>query len=870
MKTKFFTLILAFIASIGTMSAAGGTCGDNLTWRMEEGVFSITGTGDMTNYLTITPWYSMRTDIEEVHIGEGVTSIGDHAFDDCSRLASIEIPNSVTSIGAKALCGCSRLTSIEIPNSVTSIGEAAFYWCTGLTSIEIPNNVTSIGRQAFSECSGLTSVTIGNSVTSIGGGAFANCTGLTEITIPNSVTNIEDGAFGGCTGLTSIEIPNNVTSIGEDAFNGCSNVTSVTIGKGVEDIGKWAFYRCTNLTKVNISDIAAWCAINFGDNSLTCAHNLYFNGTLLADLVIPNGVTSISNRAFSRCASLTSITIPNSVTSIGDYAFEHCPGLTGKLVIPNGVNSIGASAFEGCSGLTGNLVIPNSVNSIGDKAFVGCAGLVSTSVDEGNSVYDSRDNCNAIIETASNTLIFGCQTTIIPNSVTSIGSRAFEDCSGLTSITIPNSVTSIGDYAFYYCSGLKTATFESIIPPTEQNVFGSNRSLVLYVPCLYVDDYRKIFPARYIGRIEGKIFPDHVRLNVSKGEGRVEYNQVEGDCSMAITAIPDYGYKFEQWSDSVTENPRYVQFTQDTMFTALFTFAKSGPCGDEMALKWVYEDASKSLTISGNGSLNSNFLYGHEAPSQMKTLIICNEVTSIGDSAFFGMKTINHLTIGANVATIGNYAFSECRNFDDITCYANDVPEINATTFANIGNKQYIYLYVPEGRQRAYQRDEYWGEFDVQVKEAEPTQTDDVKVTPDATTADVVWPQVNGAYTYELVIKDKEGNVVCTLIFNAQGQLTSIAFNAPARSDAPQKAQTAGFAFTITGLESGATYNYTLAAKNEGGNVLQVENGSFTTKAPQGIEDIINPSKATKVIRAGQILIQRGDKTYTLTGQEIK
>ena len=141
-----------------------------------------------------------------------------------------------------------------------------------------------------------------------------------------------------------------------------------------------------------------------------------------------------------------------SVTSIGDCAFEYCSGLR-SITIPDSVTSIGDYAFDGCSGLT-SVEIPNSVTSIGDYAFYECKGLTSIKVENGNSVYDSRDNCNAIIKTRTNTLILGCKNSVITNSVTSIGNYAFDGCSGLTSVEIPNSVTSIGNYAFYECSGL--------------------------------------------------------------------------------------------------------------------------------------------------------------------------------------------------------------------------------------------------------------------------------------------------------------------------------------------------------------------------------------------------------------------------------
>ena len=340
-----------------------------------------------------------------------VTSIGDRAFEYCSGLTSVTIPNSVTEIGNRAFAGCG-LTSVTIPNSVTSIGDYAFYYCSGLTAVTIPNSVTRIRERAFGDCSKLTAVTIPNSVTEIGSYAFASCSSLTELTIPNSVTDIVNGAFAGCSSLTAVTIPNSVTSIGDGAFAYCSGLTDISVESG----------------------------------------NTMYDSRDNCNAIIA------SNTLIVGCKNTV---IPNSVTEIGWYAFYGCSSLT-EVKVPNSVTEIGSFAFYGCSGLTA-VTIPNSVTAIGRYAFDGCSGLTDISVESGNTKYDSRDNCNAIIETASNTLIRGCENTAIPNSVKSIDNYAFSDCSSLTEVTIPNSVTAIGSYAFYKCSGLTELTIPNSV-----------------------------------------------------------------------------------------------------------------------------------------------------------------------------------------------------------------------------------------------------------------------------------------------------------------------------------------------------------------------------------------------------------------------
>ncbi|MCR5643501.1 MAG: leucine-rich repeat domain-containing protein [Prevotella sp.] len=752
-----------------------------------------------------------------------VKSIGDDAFTYCAALESIELPSGLTSIGNYAFMQCFKVKTITIPNTVNSIGSGAFRW-SGLKEIVLKNKtplaidrevfrnwtdrevengswpafiyertilrvpkgtvntykraevwkdfvaiveadkeilkpgdqftvdklayevidesnwplavgvaqsdsyksltgaleipatvkgtdgldykVCEIKTRAFRGCKGITSVTFPNTMSRIRG--FDECNGLTSVTIPTGVKYIEGQAFSGCTGLASVTIPNSVISISFQAFSGCQALTSLYIPESVTSIANSAFNSCGGLNSIIVDGNNKVYDSRNGCNAIIkTATNELIRGCNTT--VIPDEITIIGEGAFSWCTQLKTITIPDGVTEIGDEAFYNCESLT-SINIPSSVTKIGRENYP--------------------SAFEHCGSLVSITVESGNPVYDSHNNCNALMVTATNQLVRGCKNTVIPDGTTEIYHYAFSKCKELKNIDIPNTVISIGYGAFQNCEALSSLVVPNSVTEINEQAFANCYKLTVVT---LGQSVKKIGARAFVNTfdlvevyalmeepivISNSVFgaPENITLYVPAGtKAKYEATDCWKEFKNIVEMEPEskelaVGDTFE--ADGITYavtslNPREVRVGNgdyqaiDTETTGEIIIPSSviGTDGNDYSVTEIgvgaFLDCAKLTSIVIPNSLIRIMMFAFDNCYKLKAINIPNSVTYIGGDAFGACHSLTSLSIPRSVSIIEGYAFEKCVGLTSITI-PNSVSRIGSGVFAGCIQLKEVHSFIKE------------------------------------------------------------------------------------------------------------------------------------------------------------------------------
>ncbi len=506
-----------------------------------------------------------------------VTRIGSRAFRECNTITGIVIPDTVTSIGKSAFWLCYHLSSVVFSESLTVIDDSAFVAC-GLKEISLPDTVTSIGSDSFQACSNLEKVMFGNSITTVSDSAFLDCYKLKSITIPASVTTIGTHAFG------YFQAPLHGADI--LTYKKIENFTVL----GYNNTNAEAYATENDFDFVSLSEIPDSEKFEYSifDNNTARIDRYIGNDT---EIVIPSNidghkVTALNNYLFNNCLDLTSVTIPSSVISIGYGLFPNCPSLSRVVVVPE------------------------------------------------NPVYDSRNNCNAIIETASNTLTSGCKSTIIPDTVTKLGGYAFHSCSGLKSITIPDSVTDMGPgFTFAYCKDLENVTLSDSITEISYAAF-EHCTALKSIP--RNDTITSIGLFAFCGCTELKsiIIPETV---TSIGDAAFL------NCTNLSEIIFPNNIIFFAGGNGVFDGTEWYNNQPDgVVYAGKMLYKVKGNCPSEV----IIIDGTVGIGFSAFSNCKD-----------LESVVIPNSVKSIHPGAFMGCTGLSSVIIPKSVTDIDEYAF---------------------------------------------------------------------------------------------------------------------------------------------------------------------------------------------------------------------
>ena len=666
--------------------------------------------------------------LSSVAIPDKVSIIPEYAFYNCSVLSQVSLPKQLATIEVAAFMNCKSLSSIILPEGLTTIEGAAFYDCnltnlllpqslrtigegvvtigaatgnyhgvfeknSNLTTITIPQSVNTLGSDAFAECTALSQVTLSEGLSTIGARAFYNCSALKAIQLPKSINSlvsafshcgleeieipenvlILDGTFYECNKLTKVILPSSLTTIDDNSFYNCTSLTSITLPQTVRFIGSSAFYGCKSLSQINLPQ-----------EITTIEGGAFERCSALREMTIPNKITKIASSTFANCGSLVSIFLPRNISTIESYAFEYCTSLT-ELVLPDSLKSIGDySCFRGCSALR-SLTIPSSVTTLGQYLFEGCISLSSVTMlpPTPPTIYRTFDGAPSTLKI---NLLCGTKEAYMANANWAALTYPLNEISS-NILTVKSNDNRMGEAYIptpNTCDN-NTAIIEAL--PREGYQFAAwhdgntdnPRTIIVTQDTTYIANFEPLTTYQLTVNYDPK--QGHI-------SGIGEYYPNE---EATLTVTPLGGYRFKQWGDGNTDNPRTIIMTQDTTLEALFIMGDY--CGDDI----LYTFLNDTLALNGTGDMWNLSQYGWNMyADEVLALTLSNGITSIGTNAFMNLMFLPEVTIPASVKTIHKRAFENCRSLSSVTFAPNSqLQTIDHWAFYECINLK--ALEIPEG-----------------------------------------------------------------------------------------------------------------------------------------------------------------------------
>ena len=615
-----------------------GTCGANLNWEYDGDThtLTITGTGEMSNYNPYPPqppWYSFRTDIVNLTISSGVTSIGNYAFSGCSSLKSVSLPNTLSVIGSSSFASCSKLASIVIPNSVTTLKYEAFYGCSNLCSVTLGSSVEEIATTSINS-------------------SFHNCYHLVEVI-----------------NLSSLPLVKGSDTYGEVAkFAILLSSSGTSALKTQDDFAYMEFNGRTNLLGYLGDNAAIALPDKLNGKDYYIHDYAFYNKSTITSVTFGTGVKAIGANAFYGCSGLTGLTIPGTVEKIGDNAFDHCSGLT-EITLENGIKSIGNMAFQSCSKLA-TISLPASVSSIGELVFNSCSKLEAISVDPSNAKYSSDEG--VLYDKGKTELIKYPQmksgtSFTIPNTVKTIDRNAFASAASLTSIDIPDSVVTVGEKAFLGCSGITEVNIGKGVQSLGTLVFSSCSSL----ESITVD------PSNTKYCSDGGVLYDKGKTVL------IKYPQMKTGTSYTapntLTTISDEAFYRNTSLTSVTLTSS-VESIGINAFNGCTNLAQViGGTGVKTIGGSAFYNLTKLTTIS-LGSVVSIGNYAFQSTG-ISGIVDLSSAEVIGSSSFNGCTGITDVRLPA-IISMDNHAFLNCSSLKTVT-FGNKLTSMGQSVFQN-------------------------------------------------------------------------------------------------------------------------------------------------------------------------------------------